>query len=188
MSDSTVAGPSRLLVCDDTEANRYSVVRHLRAQGFAVSEAGTGRDAIERITADLPDLVILDIRLPDISGLEVTRRLRENPRTANIPILHISASFTDTASKARGLDNGADGYLTHPVDPPVMLATVRALLRAHAAEREVAEAERQWSVTFNAIADGVCVTDQVGRLLRCNRAFEELLGFKCEEGDTRPVW
>jgi PAS domain S-box-containing protein len=188
MSEERFRGPARLLVVDDTEANRYAVVRHLRMQGFDVTEAATGRDAIESVRLNRPDLVILDIRLPDISGLEITRTFRSDPRTASIPILHISASFTDTASKARGLDNGADGYLTHPVDPPVMLATVRALLRAHTAEREVAEAARQWAATFNAIGDGVCVTDLQGRIQRCNRAFEDLLGFKCEPDDPRPVW
>jgi CheY-like chemotaxis protein/nitrogen-specific signal transduction histidine kinase len=178
----------RLLVVDDTDANRYVVVRYLRSQGFTVEESALGRDALERIAANLPDLIVLDIRLPDISGLEITRTLRADPRTTTVPILHLSASFTDTRSRAAGLDNGADGYLTHPVEPTVLLATVRALLRAHEAERAVRDTAEQWGMTFDAIREGVCVTDVHGAVLRCNRAFEDLLGITLSPGDTRPLW
>ncbi len=175
MSDSAAAGPT-LLVIDDTDANRYAVARHLRASGFTVVEAATGLDGLSRATAHPPDLIVLDVRLPDITGFEVARRLRGQPRTADIPILHISASFTDPSTKVLGLDNGADGYLTHPIDPPVMLATVRALLRARRAERRATALAHDWSTTFDAIGEGVCITDAAGRIVRCNRAFLELIG------------
>ena len=167
---------ARLLVIDDTEANRYAVARHLRANGFTVREATTGMAGLELAFAELPDLVVLDIRLPDISGLEVARRLRTDERTADIPLLHISASFTDPASRAKGLDNGADGYLTHPVDPLVMLATIRSLLRAREAERRLHATAADWSATFDAIAEGVCITARDGHVTRCNRAFRALVG------------
>jgi signal transduction histidine kinase/CheY-like chemotaxis protein len=167
---------ARLLVIDDTEANRYSVARHLRANGFNVREATTGQAGLDLAFAELPDLVVLDIRLPDISGLEVARRLRSDERTADIPLLHISASFTDPASRAKGLDNGADGYLTHPVDPLVMLATIRSLLRAREAERRLHATAADWSATFDAIAEGVCITSREGHVTRCNRAFRTLVG------------
>jgi signal transduction histidine kinase len=167
---------ARLLVIDDTEANRYAVARHLRANGFRVLEASTGKGGLDAAFAELPDLIILDIRLPDISGLEVARRLRTDDRTADIPLLHVSASFTDPASRAKGLDNGADGYLTHPVDPLVMLATIRSLLRAREAERRLHATVMDWSATFDAIAEGVCITGAGGRVSRCNRAFRALVG------------
>jgi hypothetical protein len=165
-----------LLIVDDTEANRYAVSRHLRANGFEVREAATGRDALALVEREAPDMIVLDIRLPDVSGLEVARRVRANPRTASIPILHISASFTDSESLARGLDNGADGYLTHPVDPIVLLATIRGLFRARAAEREAFAMARDWRATFDAIGEGVCVTDASGLITRCNRAFLDMVG------------
>lgn len=166
----------RLLVIDDTGANRYAVSRHLKANGYDVIEAATGLAGLDLALQEQPDLIVLDIRLPDISGFDVARRLRADERTADIPILHISASFTDAGSKVRGLDNGADGYLTHPVDPPVMLATVRALLRARSAERAAHALARDWSTTFDAIGEGVCVADPAGMIRQCNRAFRELLG------------
>ena len=175
---------ARLLIVDDTEANRYAVARHLKANGFEVREAGTGSAALAEVERDLPDMVVLDIRLPDISGLEVARRLRSNPRTAGLPILHISASFTDSVSLARGLDNGADGYLTHPVDPLVLLATIRGLFRARAAEREAFAMARDWRATFDAIGEGVCVTDSTGLITRCNRAFLDLVGGRTGEASS----
>jgi signal transduction histidine kinase len=173
---------SIVLEVDDTDANRYVVDRHLTRSGYEVMEAANGRDALRLATTALPDLVVLDVRLPDINGFEIARQLREDPRTAGIPILHISASFTDPETKARGLDNGADGYLTHPIEPEVVLSTVNALLRARNAEREVRGAALQWQVTFDAIGEGVCITDSRGVVIRCNRAFNELMGMVEEDG------
>lgn len=177
--------PSIVLVVDDTDANRYVVVRHLTRNGYDVLEAINGRDALRLASGVLPDLIVLDVRLPDINGFDVARQLRTDARTATIPILHISASFTDSETKARGLDNGADGYLTHPIEPQVVLSTVNALLRARNAEREVRQAAQQWQVTFDAIGEGVCITDSRGLVVRCNRAFHELMGMEQEDG--RPL-
>jgi CheY-like chemotaxis protein len=98
MDDIASTAGRNVLVIDDTDANRYAVARHLRASGYVVSEAATGGDGLARATHELPDLIILDIRLPDINGFEVARRLRAEPRTTDIPILHLSASFTDADS------------------------------------------------------------------------------------------
>ncbi len=93
------------------------------------------------VERDVPDLLIVDIRMPGMNGYEVVHRLRASPRTTHLPILHVSASFTDPASQAAGLASGAAGYLTHPVEPVVLLASVRALLRTRAAERAAKAAE-----------------------------------------------
>ena len=166
----------RILVVDDTEANRYTVARHLRKAGYRVTEAADGRRAMEYVAQDIPDVMVLDIRMPGIDGLEVVRRIRADARFAHLPIIHVSASFTDPESQAAGLDGGADGYLTHPVEPLVLLATVRALLRTRRAEREARASETAWRATFEAIGDGVCVVDQQGRIERCNAAFEAIVG------------
>ena len=122
-----------ILVVDDNLASRYSTSRMLRAAGFSVIEAGNGRDALA-LAAHRPDLVILDVDLPDIDGFEVCRQLRASPSAARTPVLHLSAAFTRDLDKVHGLDSGADGYLTHPVEPPVLVATVNAFLRARRAE------------------------------------------------------
>src|SRR5262245_7401939 len=123
-----------ILVVDDTEASRYAVCRILRHAGFVVLEADTGSDAL-RLAAANPDLVILDVHLPDINGFEVCQRLKSDPRTATTPVMHLSASFVKSEDRSEGLESGADGYLTYPLEPRELIASVGALLRVRAAER-----------------------------------------------------
>jgi PAS domain S-box-containing protein len=185
MAEESVNGPGRILVVDDTEASRYAVARHLRHAGYRVEEAGSGLEAIALVESTRPDVVVLDVLLPDINGFEVARRLRGDPRFSRVPILHLSASFTDPESQAAGLDSGADGYLTHPVEPVVLLASVRSLMRARAAEAEAIAAGEAWRATFQAIADGVCVVDAQARVTRWNDAFAMLVASSALEG--RPL-
>jgi CheY-like chemotaxis protein len=86
-----VSDVPRILVVDDTEANRYTVARHLRKAGYRVTEAADGRRAMEYIAQDVPDVMVLDIRMPGIDGLEVVRRIRADPRFAHPPITQVSA-------------------------------------------------------------------------------------------------
>lgn len=125
-----------ILHVDDDEANRYAVSRSLTRAGFDVVEAANGTDAL-RQAIHRPDLIILDVRLPDIDGFEVCRRIKSDPATANIPVLHLSASYVTGEDKAHGLDSGAEGYLVRPVEPVELLATVNALLRARHVEDQL---------------------------------------------------
>jgi signal transduction histidine kinase len=126
----------KILVVNDNEVGRYATARALQVAGFEVIEADTGGRALE-IAAERPDLILLDVKLPDIDGFEVCRRLKSDPATGVIPVLHLSATFLDPDSQVRGLECGADGYLTYPLEPPVLVATIRAHLRARRAEEEV---------------------------------------------------
>jgi signal transduction histidine kinase len=117
-----------VLHVDDYAGSRHVVSRVLRQAGFAVVEATTGEDALHR-AAESPHLIILDVHLPDMSGLEVCRRLRTHPATFEIPVLYLSATCVSSEDRVRGLDCGADAYLTEPFDAAELLATVRALLR-----------------------------------------------------------
>jgi PAS domain S-box-containing protein len=164
-----------ILYVDDEEANRRSVAWYFRTVGFEVREAATGKEAL-RLAAEKPDLVILDINLPDINGFEVCRRIKAHPATATIPVLHVSALFVDSQDRCMGLDGGADGYLVKPVQPEELLAHVQALLRVHRAEQAARLAARQWHATFDALNDGICLLDPNGIVLRCNQALADLLG------------
>lgn len=137
-----------ILVVDDTLANRWVVARVLEEAGHRIVQGETSEEAI-RLAAELPDLILLDVRLPDGNGLQIAKRLKADPLTRGIPVVLISASFTSGSARAQGLDAGADGYLTHPVEPPVLLATVRALLRTREAERALRESEAR----FRELAD-----------------------------------
>jgi signal transduction histidine kinase len=130
--------PARVLVVDDTDANRYAVARVLRNAGLEVLEAATGREGLRMTRSEQPDLLLLDVKLPDMLGFEVTDQLKSSPETAHIIILNVSASYTDVDSQVLGLGRGADAYLLHPIEPAVLVATVRALLRLRNAERRLA--------------------------------------------------
>ncbi len=134
-----------ILTVDDNDALRYSLSRTLKEGGYTVKEAANGADAL-RLAEEGPDLITLDVHLPDMDGFEICRILKANPRTSHIPILHISATFVDTEYRVRGLETGADGYLAEPISRDELLATVGALLRLKQAERaarlHAAEAEK----------------------------------------------
>ncbi len=172
-----------ILNVDDYEPGRYARSRLLRSFGFEVREAKTGAEALSVAATEPPALVILDVNLPDISGFEVCRRLKEGATTATLPVLHMSATYTEALHKVLGLEGGADAYLTEPVEPPVLLATVKALLRLKRAEEAQRVSARQWQVTFDALSDGVAVLDAEGVIVRYNRAFRDLLA----DGDGDPA-
>jgi CheY-like chemotaxis protein len=164
-----------ILNVDDYEPGRYARSQLLRSFGFEVREAKTGAEALSVVATQPPALVILDVNLPDISGFEVCRRLKESATTATLPVLQVTATYTGAMDKVLGLEGGADAYLTEPVEPPVLLATLHALLRMKRAEEAQRVSARQWQATFDALSDGVALLDIDGVIVRCNQAFRDLL-------------
>ncbi len=138
----------KILVVDDSEATRYAIVRTLNAEGYTILEAANGEDALRLTRSELPDLITLDIHLPDIIGFEVCRILKLDPRSAHIPILQVSASYVTSKDWIHGLEGGADSYLTHPFEPAVLLATVRALLRSRQLHDDLRISEERFRVAF----------------------------------------
>jgi len=128
------AHPS-ILVVDDDEASRYVKARVLESQGFAVEQAGTGERALDSIAAKEPDLVLLDVKLPGIDGIEACRIIKK--RWPMVFVLHTSAAYRRPSDRTRGLDSGADGYLAEPVEPGELVANVRSLLRIRQVENEL---------------------------------------------------
>jgi PAS domain S-box-containing protein len=183
MSESTMP---TILVVDDTEATRYAVARTLRKAGFAIEEAATGAEALRMMSAR-PELVVLDISLPDMTGYDVCRQIKANPITASIPILHLSSSFVESENRSEGLETGADGYLTYPLEPRELLANVQALLRVRKAEQEVRQQRELLRVTLGSIADGVIATDGSGKVTFINAAAEALTGWPAAESLDRDL-
>ncbi len=118
-----------VLCVDDDEDERRALAWLLEAAGLEVEEAATGGEGL-RLAERHPSLVVLDVNLPDMDGFEVCRRIKAHPATAAIPVLHLSGVFVNADDVSRALAEGADGYLTKPVDPRVLLAWTKALLRA----------------------------------------------------------
>ena len=118
----------RLLVVEDEQALVTMLRYNLEREGFEVSEAADGEEALLRIAEDKPDLVLLDWMLPLVSGLEVCRRLRRSPQTRTLPVILLTARGEE-ADRVRGLENGADDYVVKPFSPSELVARVRALIR-----------------------------------------------------------
>jgi len=154
-----------ILVVDDHETSRDAKARSLRVAGFQTIEASTGADTLRLVGEQHPRLVILDVQLPDLDGWEVCRRLKQNPATASVPVLQISATFVRKDDTGRAFEGGADACLTEPIEPPVLVATVRALLRARAAEDSLREALGREQLARNAAESANRAKDEFLALL-----------------------
>lgn len=186
-------GSIKILTVDDNEALRYSLVRSLREAGYQVIEARSGEEAISLAAGD-PDLITLDINLPDMSGFQVCQRLKSEPLTAHIPILHISSTFVDPESRIRGLRGGADAYLAEPIDRGELIATVGALLRLKNAEMvarqqaKIAESARNELIQLNASLE-TRVAERTTELKSANESLRELSVrlFKMQDDERRHI-
>ncbi|QNI33188.1 response regulator [Alloacidobacterium dinghuense] len=175
-----------VLIVDDREANRYTIAHTLKRSGFQVMEASNGKEALEMANR-IPAVILLDVRLPDILGYEVCRRIKSNPNTGFIPIVQLSAAFLDNESKIYALESGADAYLTQPVEPNVLVATIKSLVRLHRAESQSRLSAKQWQATFDGLSEGIALTDSLGVVQRSNRALSKLLDRPYLEIEKHPL-
>lgn len=129
MIDADAPAGAVVLVVDDSDSKRYILGSWLRRSGYVVIEASSGVDALRVVADQAPDLTVLDVHLPDMTGIEVCRRIKSDRASAGIPVLHVSGIAIDAADRSAGLDQGADAYLVDPIEPREFLATVGALLR-----------------------------------------------------------
>lgn len=129
------APPATILVVDDAEGSRHVFASWLRRAGHTVVEAATGAEALGLLSRTTVDLVVLDVNLPDMSGLDVCDLVKASRATAAIPVLHVSATATRPDDRSAALLRGADGYLIEPIERDELLATATSLLRYHDARR-----------------------------------------------------
>ncbi|MEO9898170.1 MAG: phosphate regulon transcriptional regulator PhoB [Paracoccaceae bacterium] len=122
------AGQPRVLVVEDEPAQREVLAYNLEAEGFVVSRAGDGEEALLLVEEDLPDIIVLDWMMPNLSGIEVCRRLKIKPETRSIPVIMLSAR-SEEVDKVRGLETGADDYVVKPYSVIELMARVRSQLR-----------------------------------------------------------
>ena len=164
--------PPSILFVDDNDLACHGLVRALRQAGYGVLQATTGRDAL-RLVQQQPSLVILDVSLPDISGFEVCRRIKSDPRTASIFVLHLSGHYVRSEDRTEGLECGADGYLVKPVSPRELIAQVQALLRIRQAEQALYASEARLQHILDHAPLLAHVKDCEGRYLLVNRLWEQ---------------
>ena len=183
----------RVLVVDDDAANRQLLGYWLRQDGLGVVEAGSGAEGLHLAEEQVPDVVVLDARLPDIHGFEVCRRIRSSPRTAAVPVIQISAVDVSTHSRLTGLAAGADAYLTHPFEMGEFLAAVRSLMRltdrAGVATKTAVSQLPGAGVVVDANWTVIVASDRAARLLGVGEA-EALTGRRLAElldGEAGPA-
>ena len=117
-----------ILIVDDYAGARYLRSRILSDGGYEVLEAATAEEALRLIAATRPSLIVLDVNLPDLSGMEVCRRLKQDPATAAIPVILITAAWMSEQARLEGIASGANRYLVEPVDDALLLREVVMLL------------------------------------------------------------
>lgn len=132
---------ARILVVDDNPAGVDLMRAQLDGEGYSIDSAGDGEQALEKVSETTPDLVILDIMLPKMSGFEVCKRIKGNEATRSIPVIMVTA-LNDMESRAKGITAGADEFLSRPVDRSELLARVKSLLRISRLHNELAEESR----------------------------------------------
>lgn len=133
----------RLLVVDDSDDLRRVFCTLLGRAGYEVLSAKTGDECLRLVREQRPDLVLLDVVLPDMSGIEVCKQIKSDERTSGSLVLGISGTMTSGINQAKSLDGGADAYITKPIDGPALLAHVNALLRTKKAEQAIQELNDQ---------------------------------------------
>jgi PAS domain S-box-containing protein len=170
-------GATRILVVDDNDLLRHITGQILTNAGYDCIEAATGLAGVARAQVDQPDLILLDLMLPDIDGSEVCRRLKADPATARIHILVITAFDADATYRVAVLDAGADGYLLRPIPTPELLARIEALLRLKRVEDDLRRAEARFREIYEHAAVGIFQSTPAGRFISVNPAMARIYGY-----------
>ncbi len=134
--------PARILIVDDHEDNIELLRVRLESWGFTTSSAMNGQEALERVDESPPDLILLDVMMPVMDGVEVARRVKSNPKLPFIPII-MQTALDSTEDKVEGLEAGADDYITKPIEFPELKARLRSMLRIKRLQEELEERERE---------------------------------------------
>ncbi|HEX4947871.1 MAG TPA: PAS domain S-box protein [Blastocatellia bacterium] len=175
------------MLVEDYETTRRATAELLRRSDYEVIEAATGTEALRLAHEVRPQVMLLDVDLPDLSGIEVCQRIKADPATATTLVLQISGRYTGSNDKAHGLNSGADGYLIKPVETTELLAVIRAMFRLHQAEADARRMQYQAEASanrFRDLIDGLkaIVWEADARTRQftfVSRRAEEMLGFPC---------
>jgi PAS domain S-box-containing protein len=181
--------PARILNVDDNPAGLYAKSRILRRAGFEVIEAANGEQALRMVQSAGPSLVLLDVQLPDITGIEVCRRIKTSSATRHLPVLHISATYVAEEVQAISAESGADIYLVEPVAPEELITVVRTLLRLRSTEMGLADSEARLRLAIDQAEIATWDIDLGTGAAAFSGRLYEMLGYRWEERPaTSRMW
>jgi PAS domain S-box-containing protein len=166
----------KILVVDDTPELLDINKRILTKAGYTVFSAVNGAECLKALKDNRPDILLLDIRLPDISGKDICKKVKNDPELSSVFIILISSLKTHSVDISEGFEGGADGYIIRPVEDRELIARIEAACRIIAAERELEESDLKWRTTFDGIKDSVLVLDSEGIIIQVNKSATQLLG------------
>ncbi|MFH1277278.1 MAG: response regulator [Candidatus Eisenbacteria bacterium] len=170
-----------VLVVDDEERNRRLIEATLAPLGYELIHSPSGEEALARIEKVRPDLVLLDIMMPGMDGIEVTKRVRANPETSHIPIILLTA-FADAERRLKGIEAGCDDFVAKPFDRLELTARIRSLLKISFYRTQMANS-RKFDIVFEEAGDGVVIMDGEWKVEAANEVARRLL----ELPDPRPA-
>jgi len=174
--------PSRLLIVDDNEMNRDMLARRLVRKGYVVGVAENAQELLQRVKQDAVDLVLLDIEMPAISGLDALKALREHYSPAELPIIMVTAK-TQSDDIVTALDLGANDYLTKPIDFPVAVARIGTQLAHKQAQEALRESEERYALAARGSNDGLWDWNLSANVAHFSPRWKAMLGY--QEGEER---
>jgi diguanylate cyclase (GGDEF)-like protein/PAS domain S-box-containing protein len=176
---------SRLLIVDDNEMNRDMLARRLERKGYVVGLAENAKNLLQRVKQDAVDLVLLDIEMPVISGLDALKNLRGHYSAAELPIIMVTAK-TQSDDIVRALDLGANDYLTKPIDFPVAVARIGTQLSHKKAQEALKESEERYALAARGSNDGLWDWNLSANVVHFSPRWKAMLGFQEGEIGTSP--
>src|ERR1700724_2844361 len=175
----------RLLIVDDNEMNRDMLDRRLERKGYEVDVAESAKRLLERVQQDGADLVLLDIEMPEVSGLEALRLLREAYSPIDLPIIMVTAN-NQSEDIVKALDLGANDYLTKPVDFPVALARIATQLSHKRAQEALRESEERYALAARGANDGLWDWNLQTNKVYFSARWKAMLGYQESEIEDKP--
>src|SRR5436853_3718966 len=176
--------PTRLLIVDDNEMNRDMLARRLERKGYVVGLAENAQELLQRVKQDAVDLVLLDIEMPEISGLDALQKLRERYSAAELPIIMVTAK-TQSDDIVKALDLGANDYLAKPIDFPVAVARIGTQLSHKKAQEALRESEERYALAARGANDGLWDWNLVTGAVYFSPRWKAMLGFLEDEIEDR---
>ena len=176
------------ILCVDDDANLLQInASILQSAGYTVVEACSGDECLRRVREDRPDLVLLDVMLPDASGFDLCKKIKEDPELTGPYVILISGMETSSGSKIKGLEIGADGYIARPVSGHELLARIQAILRVKITETALRKSMERYQTLIETMSDGLGIVDEDLVMTFVNDKFCEITGYPREEIIGRPA-